>query len=186
MATPLKDLLKKKKKYTYEDYMKTPDDERYELIEGELLMTPSPNTFHQHICGKLFLYIAQYVLENNMGKVFFAPYDIVLGKENVFEPDIIFVSNENLDIITEANIKGAPDLIIEVLSPSTAYRDLVKKKRIYAKFGVKEYWIVDPEEKTVELYVLKERQFDLKKSYRADEVVESILLKGLSIPPFFT
>jgi len=186
MATPLKDLLKKKKKYTYEDYMKTPDDERYELIEGELLMTPSPNTFHQHICGKLFLYIAQYVLENNMGKVFFAPYDVVLGKENVFEPDIIFVSNENLDIITEANIKGAPDLIIEVLSPSTAYRDLVKKKRIYAKFGVKEYWIVDPEEKTVELYVLKERQFDLKKSYRADEVVESILLKGLSIPPFFT
>ena len=182
MATPLKDLLKKKKKYTYEDYMKTPDDERYELIEGELLMTPSPKTNHQRICGRLYSELQRHVSEKGIGEVFFAPYDVVLGKENVFEPDIIFVSNENSDIITEANIKGAPDLIVEVLSPSTAYRDLVKKKRIYAKFGVKEYWIVDPEEKTVELYVLKGQQFEMKKSYSANEVVESILLQGLRIP----
>lgn len=181
MATRSKEI-KVKKRYTYEDYLKTPDDVRYELIEGELLLTPSPGAKHQRILGNIYVKIRQYVEERNMGEVFLAPFDIVLGNENVFEPDILFVSKENSGIITEANIQGAPDLIIEILSPSTAYRDLVKKKRIYAEFGVKEYWIVDPEEKTVEVYGLENNRFRLRGSYSSDGVIASFLLKGLRIP----
>ncbi|MBI5756214.1 MAG: Uma2 family endonuclease [Nitrospirae bacterium] len=170
-----------KKKYTIEDYMKTPDDERYELIEGELLMTPSPNTWHQRILGRLHLKITQYLIEKNMGEVFLSPYDVVLDNDNVFEPDIIFVSKERYGIITAANIKGAPDLVIEILSPSTAYRDLVKKKRLYAQFGVQEYWIVDPEEETVEVYTLQQHQFELNASYQEDGIVTSPRLPDLQI-----
>lgn len=174
--------LTEKKKYTIEDYMKTPDDVRYELIEGELLMTPSPLTRHQRAVGKFYIKLDNYVTLHGLGEVFVCPYDVVLDNENVFEPDVIFVSEENSSIITEANIKGAPDLVIEVLSPSTAQRDLIKKKRIYAEYGVKEYWIADPGEKRVELHILNNKQFDLKKSYGQDDVIESVILHGLRIP----
>lgn len=171
-----------KKKYTIEDYMKTPDDVRYELIEGELLMTPSPLTRHQRAVGKFFVRLDNYVSIHGVGEVFVSPYDVVLDNENVFEPDVIFVSKENSPIITEANIKGAPDMVIEVLSPSTSKRDLINKKRIYAKYGVKEYWIADPQEKTVDLFILNDKQFDLKKRYAKDDVIESVILNGLQIP----
>lgn len=174
--------LTEKKRYTIEDYMKTPDDVRYELIEGELLMTPSPLTRHQRAVGAIYFKIREYLMNKNVGEVFLCPYDVVLDNENVFEPDVIFVSEERSSIITEANIKGAPDLVIEVLSPSTAQRDLIKKKRIYAEYGVKEYWIADPVEKALELYILNETHFDLKKSYGQDDVVESVILQGLRIP----
>lgn len=176
--------LTEKKKYTIEDYMKTPDDIRYELIEGELLMTPSPITKHQRAVGKFYIKLDNYVTIHGLGEVFVCPYDVVLDNENVFEPDVIFVSNENSSIITEANIKGAPDFVIEVLSPSTAQRDILKKKRIYAEYGVKEYWIADPQEKRVELYILHKKQFDLKKSYAQYDVdaIESVILQGLRIP----
>ncbi len=141
--------LKENKRYTYEDYIKMPDDVRYELIDGELLMTPSPATRHQIISGNINDIIRSFVKKNNLGTVFYAPCDVVLGNENVFEPDLLFISKENSSIITEANIKGAPDLVVEVLSPSTADRDLIKKKSIYAVFGVKEYWIVYPHENKV-------------------------------------
>lgn len=123
MATRLKD----KRKYTYEDYLQTPDNERYELIEGDLLLTPSPNTIHQWISGQLGNLIRNFVNEKRLGKVFNAPLDVVPGTENVFQPDILFISRERYAIITDKNIYGAPDLVIEILSPSSAYLDLVKK-----------------------------------------------------------
>lgn len=171
-----------KKRYTIEDYMKTPDDVRYELIEGELLMTPSPLTRHQRAVGTFYFKIREYLENKNVGEVFLSPYDVVLDNENVFEPDVIFVSKENSNIITEANIKGAPDMVIEVLSPSTSKRDLINKKRIYAKYGVKEYWIADPVEMTLDLYILNGTHFDLKKSYSEEEMAESVVLEGLRIP----
>lgn len=170
-----------KRKYTYDDYLKIPDDERYELIEGELIMTPSPVPYHQWISKNIEFELEKFVREKNLGKVFDAPCDVYLDEENVIQPDILFISKERLNIITDKNIRGAPDLVIEILSEATAYRDLVKKKRLYAKHGVKEYWIVDPGEKTVEIYSLKEGVFVITQSYTEKDVLKSPMLLGLEI-----
>lgn len=168
-------------KYTYKDYLKTPDDKRYELIEGELLMTPSPVPKHQRISGKLEFELRKFVTENNLGEVFYAPCDVYLDDENVVQPDILFIANDRLAIIGEKNIQGAPDLVVEIISESSAYRDMVQKKRLYAKFGVKEYWIAIPEEGSIEIYLLKDNTFQLYKAYRKDDALESPNLKGLKI-----
>ncbi|HZV47841.1 MAG TPA: Uma2 family endonuclease [Thermodesulfovibrionales bacterium] len=170
-----------KKKYTYADYLKTPDDERYELIEGELLMTPSPVMRHQRISRKMLIAIDNHVTDNDLGEVFDAPSDVYLDKENVVQPDILFVSKERLDIIGEKNIQGAPDLVIEIISESTAYRDLVQKKKLYVRFGVKEYWIVIPEESSVDIFTLKDNAFVLHKSYGKEDILQSPLLKKLKL-----
>jgi Uma2 family endonuclease len=170
-----------KKKYTYADYLKTPDDERYELIEGELLMTPSPVMRHQRISRKMLIALDNHVTDNDLGEVFDAPSDVYLDNENVVQPDILFVSKERLDIIGEKNIQGAPDLVIEIISESTAYRDLVQKKKLYARFGVKEYWIVIPEESSVDIFTLKDNAFVLHKSYGKEDILQSPLLKKLKI-----
>jgi len=173
--------VKEKKKYTYEDYLKTLDDERYELIEGELVMTPSPIPKHQRISRELEFEIIKFVKANNLGEVFYAPCDVYLDNENVVQPDILFISKERLNIIGEKNIQGAPDLVIEIISESTAYRDLVQKKKLYAKFGVKEYWIVLPEEKSIEIYSLKDNTYMLHKTYGKDETIESSYLRNLKV-----
>lgn len=171
----------KQTKYTYSDYLKTPEDTRYELIEGDLIMVPAPKTKHQRISRKLEFILEKFVTENDSGEVFYAPCDVVFDDCNVLQPDILFISKDRLEIITEDNIKGAPDLIIEILSQSSAYADLVKKKKLYAKFKVKEYWIVDPEEKTVELYFLDNDVFKLDKCYQKKDNLTSKVLKGLEI-----
>lgn len=171
-----------KKKYTYEDYLKTPDDVRYELIEGELIMTPSPTTRHQRISRKLEFAIEKHVTENNLGEVFYSPYDVCLDDENVVQPDIIFISNDKADIITEKNIQGAPDLIIEILSESTAYKDAIQKKKLYARFGVREYWLVAPDDKLIEVYNLKNKgEYQLLKTYFDGDTIESQVITGLKI-----
>lgn len=170
-----------KKKYTYEDYLKTPDDKRYELINGELLMTPSPIPNHQRISGKLEFLLRKFITENNLGEVFYAPCDVYLDNENVVQPDILFVSQDRLGIIGETNIQGAPDLVIEILSKNSVYRDMVQKKRLYARFGVKEYWIVLPEEEEVEVYILKDNTYQLSQTYSKADTFESPALKGLKI-----
>jgi len=170
-----------KRKFTYDDYLKTPDDKRYELIEGELIMTPSPVPYHQWILKNIGYELERFVRERGIGKVFYAPCDVYLDNENVLQPDILVISTERLNIIGEKNIQGAPDLVIEILSEATAYRDLVKKKRLYARFGVKEYWIVDPEEKTVVIYSLKGNEFTLIRNFTEKDTLESPLLSGLEI-----
>jgi Uma2 family endonuclease len=170
-----------KKKYTYEDYLKTPEDERYELIEGELIMSPSPIPKHQRISRKIEFILEKYVTENDLGEVFYAPCDVYLDDENVIQPDILFISKDRLNIIGEKNIQGAPDLVMEIISENTAYRDFVQKKRLYAKFGVKEYWIVIPEEKLIEIYTLKDNTYTLYKTYYKDDILESPYLRNLKI-----
>ncbi len=170
-----------KKKHTYEDYLKTPEDERYELIEGELLMTPAPIPKHQKISRELEFEILKFVKANDLGEVFYAPCDVYLDDENVVQPDILFISKERLNIIGEKNIQGAPDLVIEIISESSAYRDFVQKKKLYAKFRVIEYWIVIHEEESIEVYVLKDNIYTLYKAYGKDEILESPALKDLKI-----
>jgi len=168
--------------YTYEDYLKTPDDKRYELIEGELLMTPSPFPEHQRISRKIESIIEKFISEKNLGEVFDAPCDVYLDDRNVVQPDLFFISKQRAKIVEEKHIKGAPDLVIEIISESSVYRDMIQKKKLYAKFGVKEYWIVIPKENLIEVYVLKEKKFNLFKTYSGNETLHSPSLKGFKMP----
>jgi Uma2 family endonuclease len=170
-----------RKKFTYGDYLNTPDEKRYELIEGELIMTPSPVPYHQWLSKNIEYELEKFVRERGLGKVFDAPCDVHLDNENVLQPDILFISKERLDIIGEKNIQGAPDMVVEILSAATAYQDFTKKKRLYARFGVKEYWIVDPAEKTVEIYSLKDKEFVIAKTLAENDTLESYFLPGLTI-----
>ena len=170
-----------KKKYTYDDYLKTTDDKRYELIEGELYMTPSPITNHQRISGRIEFELRKFVLENDCGEVFDAPYDVYFDDENVVQPDILFISKDRLNIIGDKNLQGAPDLVIEILSESNAYRDLIQKKKLYARFGVKEYWIVVPGEKTIDIHILKDKTYQLYKTLGEDDTIESQIIEGFKM-----
>ena len=171
-----------KKRCTYEDYLKTPEDKRYELINGELLMTPSPVPNHQRVSGKLEFILRKFITENNLGEVFYAPCDVYLDNENVVQPDILFISKDRLGIIGEKNIQGPPNLVIEIISEHSVYRDMVQKKRLYARFRVKEYWIVIPEEEEIEVYVLEGNAYRLYCTYRKVDEIVSPSLKGLKIP----
>ena len=170
-----------KKKYTYDDYLKTPDDKRYELIEGELYMTPSPITNHQRISRKIEFLLEKFVTENELGEIFDAPYDVYFDDENVVQPDILFISKDRLNIIGDKNLQGAPDLVIEILSESNAYRDLIQKKKLYARHGVKEYWIVVPGEKTIDINILKDKTYELYKTLGEYDTLESQILKGFKM-----
>lgn len=171
-----------KKVYTYEDYLKLPDDgNRYEILNGELIMTAAPYIPHQRVCGNLFHELKLFIKSNKIGEVFIAPCDIIFDKKNVYQADIIFISNENKKIITEANIKGSPDLVIEIISPSTAYYDLFEKKEIYEKFGVKEYWIIDPRKHWIEIFALRQKKYSLFSRIEKKGKVKSSLLKKLEI-----
>ncbi len=174
---PVVDYLSKKRDLTYWEYTLLPNDgNRYEILEGELQMTPSPKTKHQVVSRNLLVEIFLFLKKNKIGKVFGAPYDVILSQDNVVEPDIIFISNDNLEIITEDNVQGSPDLLIEILSPSSQDNDRNKKKVIYETYGVKEYWIVDPDLEAVDVYFLKDGKFYLNQHLeKQGELLSSVL-----------
>jgi len=174
-------MAKAKIKFTYTDYLQLPEDKRYELIEGEFSMVPSPNYLHQVISKRLFRALDDYVRNLELGEVLYAPLDIILSEENVLQPDILFISKERAAIIIDKNIHGAPDLVIEILSPSTMEKDRGLKQKLYAKFGVREYWLVDPDKKIIEVMTLGERGFESTEVYQEGDLLKSPLLKRISI-----
>jgi Uma2 family endonuclease len=166
---------------TYEDYCHLPNDgKRYEIIAGELYVSPAPRILHQLVSGRLFFHLYGYVSAHDLGLVLSAPTDIVFSRINIVQPDLIFIAKAHLHIVTETNIKGALDLLIEVLSPSTVDVDRDIKRKLYARFGVKEYWIVHPEERFAEVYRARQRQFPPRPRIIRD-TLESPLLPGLQI-----
>jgi len=166
--------------WTYEDYVDLPDDgRRYEIAEGEVHVTPAANTRHQDIVGWLFVRIYQHVRDHGGGRVFVAPYDVVLSETDVVEPDVLFVADADTHRITKANLQGPPTLAVEVLSDPR--HDRVRKRRLYARFGVKEYWIVDPEGERVEVHVLESEQYPTPRLLEAGTSLTTDLLPGLSI-----
>jgi Uma2 family endonuclease len=173
--------IEKKKFYTYEDYEKLPEGAPYQLIGGELVMTPSPIPYHQEILGKIFYELKRFVEENTRGKVYLAPIDVYFSETDIYQPDIIFISKDRLNIIGEKKIEGPPDIVIEILSPATAYYDLRIKKDTYEQSGVKEYWIVDPIQKTIEIFGNKKNRFESVSAAKGEGIVKSDLLNGLSI-----
>ena len=168
-------------KLTYESYLKTPDDERYELLDGMLVMEPAPLTTHQYVLGNLHHAVRSFLDEHNLGEVYISPTDVVLSDTNVMQPDLLFVSAERAHIVTRENIQGAPELVVEVLSPSTAERDKTLKLDLYARHGVKEYWLVDPNAKTVMVLLLGERGFEAVGTYGEGQILTSPTLAGFSL-----
>ena len=170
-----------RKKITYADYLKIDDNNRYEIFHGELCMVPAPSTNHQSVSRNLEFLIWNYVKQKDLGKVFYAPTDVVLDDDEVFQPDIVFIKSENLHIIGKDAIKGVPDLIVEIVSPSSTFYDTVEKKDVYEKYGVKEYWLVFPDERVIEIFILgKEGYAEFCKSKKKG-IVTSSILKGLEI-----
>jgi Uma2 family endonuclease len=139
---------------TYDDFMLFPDDgKRHEIIDGEHYVTPSPNLRHQQLVGRLHLEIALYLRAHpRVGEVFLSPLDVVLSHYDVVEPDLLFVAGDQPSIMTEKNIQGPPALVVEVLSKSTRKRDAQTKRRLFERTGVREYWLVDPELDTVQVF----------------------------------
>ena len=167
-------------KMTLREFEQLPPETLCQLIEGELFMTPSPTTFHQRISMILENALCDFVERTNSGEVFDAPLDVYLSDRDVYQPDIIFVSNENKSIIQE-RIKGAPDLVMEILSESTGYLDIKTKKKVYEASGIKEYWIVDPMEKSVEIFVLENGRYALNQKVVETGEAKSVLLNGFAI-----
>lgn len=167
---------------TYEDYLHLPDDgRRYEILEGVLYVTPSPTTRHQRVSRNLQRILDSFVFKNNLGEVFYAPLDVILSNINITQPDLIYISSINLKIITEKNIWGAPDLIVEILSPATSRTDKTIKAQVYAHHGVKYYWLVDPDTCTIEEYSLKEDGYALVKTVQGNNFFTPELFPGLFI-----
>jgi Uma2 family endonuclease len=171
-----------KKVFTYQDYLDLPEDgNRFEVINGELIMVAAPNISHQFVSGNIYLALYNFVQKKQLGRILYAPADVVLSKSNVVQPDILFISKENSSIITEKNIAGAPDLIIEIISPSSAYYDLLEKKELYATHGVKEYWIVEPKKQWIEVYINQNGKFELDQRVEQTGIVRSIIVKNWTL-----
>ena len=166
---------------TYQDYLNMDGDERYELIDGELVMVASPNTAHQRSRIALASRMFMFAEERELGSVFDAPYDVLLSDTDVVQPDILFVSKEREEIVTPANIRGAPDLVVEILSPSSERRDWREKFELYSKHGVKEYWIVDPANRVVWLARLRGGALEIAGTYGIGDTVSSTVLAGFSV-----
>lgn len=170
--------------WTYEDYARLPDSEwRYEVIRGELHMSPAPTVNHQQVSIGLAVALHVFVKNHNLGRVLEAPIDVILPDlATPVQPDIIFIHVDNLEIIKSANIEGVPDLIVEISSPGTARYDRHTKYRLYAEAGVKEYWIVDPDECAVDVYARRGNAFVPFGHYAGDGIIQSELLPELRIP----
>jgi Uma2 family endonuclease len=172
-------LEKQTKRWTYEEYYRLDDDRRYEIIDGTLREAPAPDTWHQSWIGELFVIFQKHVKGRKLGKVFLAPVDVVLDAENTVQPDIVFVSTARLRLIEKRAIFGVPDLLVELVSPSSVRRDRHDKKPLYARFGVKEYWIGDPVNKSLEILTLKSGQYELHCSAKKKGKLTSLLLPRL-------
>ncbi len=165
----------------YDDYCLIPDDgRRHEIIHGVHYVSPSPRTKHQRILGNLYFLMEQFVRETKAGIVMLSPYDVVFSYHDVVQPDLLFIIPERAAVLTEKNAQGAPDLVIEILSEGNRRHDEVVKRKLYEGFGVKEYWIVDPELETIKVYRLEGDRFvraaDL--SVEAGDELVSPLLPG--------
>lgn len=170
-------------RFKADDIWDTPEDgNRYEVIDGALYMTPPPGWKHQFASGKLQVMVGRHVYDHGLGVLVSAPVGVVLDDENGLQPDLIYVSREHLHIITERGVGGAPDLVVELLSPSTRNRDRGVKLRRYAAAGVPHYWIVDPRSRALEAYRLTDEGYELTGTYGPGTIFQPELFPDLEIP----
>ena len=169
-------------KLTYEDYAKTPEGERWELIDGVLIMAAAPNLTHQKTQRRLGTPISVFIGQYQLGEFYFTATDVVLSDTITLQPDLVFISNERLHIETPANIQGAPDLVVEILSPSTTSRDWRDKMDLYEMHGVPEYWVVDPVGHMLWQFRLRDDKYQLNATFGEDDTLTTPTLEGFSLP----
>jgi Uma2 family endonuclease len=171
-------------KLTYADYVALPDDGlRHEIIDGEHYVTPSPATRHQRISLNLLYLLRGYLEVHPLGEIFGAPFDVLLSEFDIVVPDVLYLSRERARFLTEQNLQGPPDLVIEILSPSTRSRDERSKRNLYERVGVEEYWLVDPLRDVIHVYRRDETQrFAPPMRYARGDVLTTRLLPGLQLP----
>ena len=172
---------KAKGKFTYADYAKTPEGAGYELLNGELIMAPSPNMAHQRVALRMSGQFYAYLENHDLGEVYIAPTDVYLTDTDVAQPDILYFSKERSHIRTTKNVRGAPDLVVEILSLSTSANDWGYKKDLYERHGVREYWLVDPYAKQVIVMLLEDGKFEIEGVYREDDTVRATALEGFEL-----
>jgi Uma2 family endonuclease len=167
---------------TYENYCLLPDDRnRYEILDGELSVTPAPRTKHQSSSGALYFALRHHIIAPRLGKIYAAPTDVILASTTVVQPDLIFIGNDRLHIITERAIEGTPTLVVEILSPATQQNDRITKAQLYAKYGVPHYWLLDPDRQVLEAYELSGDQYYLVTKAQDADLFTPSLFPGLTI-----
>lgn len=173
-------------KLTYDGYVLFPDNgERHELIDGVHVVTPTPNRKHQSVSANLLGLIWSYLQEHPIGRIFAAPFDVILSDFDVVQPDLLYVSRERMtEIETAPWVRGAPSLVVEIGSAGTRKRDVIVKRRLYERFGVDEYWVVDPELDSIDVYHRVDGRFDrtAELSLERDAVLTTPFLPGLHLP----
>ncbi|MFL5695080.1 MAG: Uma2 family endonuclease [Ktedonobacteraceae bacterium] len=168
--------------WTYNDYAALPEDgQRYEIVNGVLLMTPSPSGAHQDTVGEIFYHLRTHLKLTSLGMVRLAPFDVELSPEDVLQPDVFVVLNAHLDRVLEKKVVGAPDLVVEVASPGTAAFDRLTKSNIYTHAGVSEYWIVNTERQTVEVLVLEGEKYRSLGIFRGEQILPSRIVPELPV-----
>ncbi len=168
---------------TYDDFCQLPDDgKRYEIIDGELFVTPAPLSLHQRVVTRLTYHLYGFVENHKLGEVFVSPFDVVFSEFDVVEPDLLYISKARASVLTAKNAQGAPDLVVEVLSETTARRDRSIKLKLYGRFGVQEYWIIDPEVPAAEIYRRGVGGLELAAKLAAADALTSPLFPGFKLP----
>lgn len=176
-----------RRKLTYEDYLLFPEDgNRHEILDGEHCVSPAPGPRHQIVVGELMGWLVPFVRQRRLGRFLPAPLDVLLDRHDIVQPDLLFISTANLKILTEKNVQGAPDLVVEVLSDSTRKRDEGIKLERYELLGVQEYWVVDPKQEEARIYRRSGERLQQVAELSAAErdLLTSPLFPGLEIPLF--
>ena len=168
--------------WTYDDYAALPEDgHRYEIVNGVLVMAPAPSPEHQEIVLEIASYLRTHVKLAGLGRVFPAPVDVDLGSKNVFQPDVVVVLNAHLDRVAAKKIVGAPDLVVEVVSPGSGVMDRIAKYAVYARAGIPEYWIVNPLRETIEVFVLGDGEYHSLGVFQRQDMLPSRVVPGLPV-----
>jgi len=168
------------KVWTYKDYLKLNDDKRYEVINGRLYEMPAPVPEHQRILMIIGVKFYHFVNKESLGLILPSPVDVILSDFTVVQPDLVFISKDRIGIVKD-RIYGAPDLVVEIVSSTSYYRDRYEKFRIYEEAGVKEYWLVYPGEKAIEVWILKEGKYELYSIASNEGKVKSKVLEGFEV-----
>lgn len=170
---------------TYQDYLKIPDEPgyRYEILDGILIKEPSPSVIHQRVCGELYHLLKSFFREYDpQGEVFFAPLDVTFQDITVVQPDLLYVSGGQKEIVEDARIAGAPTLAVEIVSPLSRRKDRLQKLQIYQKAGVEHYWLVSPDDRTLECFHLTNGVYSLVAIGVDEDVLQHPVFSGLLIP----
>ncbi len=169
--------------WTYDDYAALPNDgHRFEIVNGVLVMAPAPSPEHQSIVGEIFAYLREHIKLAGLGRVLMAPIDMDLGPKNIYQPDVVVVLNAHLDRIAAKKIVGAPDLVVEIASPSTAAHDRLTKYEKYAQAGITEYWIVKPTTHTIEVMILEHGEYRSRGIFSGQASLPSQIVPDLPVP----